>query len=129
MCADSDLLTKLSAASQPWNVSSLAQAAGIAALTEQDFLKTTRALLRTQRKRLTEGLRRFGFWVYPSQANYLLFEGPENLHTQLKAQGIAIRNCDNYHGLGAGWYRIAVRLPEENEELLAAISRIVERKS
>jgi threonine-phosphate decarboxylase len=39
----------------------------------------------------------------------------------MKAEGIAIRSCANYHGLGEGWYRVAVRLPEENEQLIAAL--------
>ena len=44
--------------------------------------------------------------------------------TLAKEQGIAIRNCDNYHGLGSGWYRIGVRLREENEELIRAMAAL-----
>lgn len=43
LCADSALLHRMASASQPWNVSSLAQSAGVAALTEQDFLQRTRS--------------------------------------------------------------------------------------
>ena len=43
----------------------------------------------------------------------------------LKEKGIAIRNCDNYPGLTAGWYRVAVRRHEENEMLIAAIDKIL----
>ena len=35
--------------------------------------------------------------------------------------GILIRSCGNYQGLGTGWYRAAVRGPEENDALLAAL--------
>ncbi len=122
------LLGKMATAVQPWNVSSLAQAAGVAALGEQQFLQDTRALIRTERSWLKAQLEHCGFWVCPSQANFLLFRGPEELHTRLKDRKIAIRNCDNYYGLGAGWYRIAVKLHHENQMLMDAITRIVERK-
>ena len=62
--------------------------------------------------------------VCPSSVNYLLFQAPTCLHTKLRAKKIAIRNCDNYVGLGPGWYRIAVRLHEENEALIRAIKEV-----
>lgn len=125
MSADTCLLTEMSRASQPWNVSTLAQAAGIAALGEEDFLRKTLKLVGEQRAWLQRELEGCGFYVCPSKANFLLFRAPENLHTQLKNEKIAIRNCDNYFGLGPGWFRIAVRSPEENRALMAAICRAV----
>ena len=65
-----------------------------------------------------------GFRVYPSCANYLLFRADSNLHSKLREKKIAIRNCDNYIGLGPGWYRIAVRLHGENETLIRAIQEV-----
>ena len=56
LCADSALLHRMASASQPWNVSSLAQSAGVAALTEQDFLQRTRSLVHTERRWLTDNL-------------------------------------------------------------------------
>ena len=63
------------------------------------------------------------------QANYLLFRGPAGLDAALLRQKIAIRSCANYPGLGDGWYRTAVRLPEENEALLDALRRGMEELS
>ena len=129
LCADSALLRRMAAASQPWNVSSLAQSAGVAALAEQDFLQRTLALVRKERRWLTDNLMALGFWVCPSQANYLLFRGPRGLREGLLRRGIAIRGCGNYSGLGDGWYRIAVRPHEENEALIAAIRQFCKEKS
>lgn len=126
MCANEMLLAKMAETVQPWNVSSLAQTAGIAALQEQPFLRRTKDLVRQERPWLKSQLEGFGFRVCPSETNFLLFHGPEHLHAALKRQAIAIRNCDNYHGLGPGWYRIAVRLHHENQALIQAISKIVE---
>lgn len=122
LCADTELLGKMARTVQPWNVSSIAQAAGIAALQEGDFLKQTRTLIETERPWLKAQLEGLGLHVCDSKANFLLFQGPETLHERLMCRGIAIRNCDNYFGLGAGWYRIAVRQHSENRELIEAIS-------
>jgi len=124
LCADGILLSRMAAASQPWNVSSLAQAAGVAALQEKAFLQKTRDLVAVERQWLKRELEKLGFRVCPSSVNYLLFQAPPCLHTKLKAKKIAIRNCDNYFGLGPGWYRIAVRLHEENEALIRAIKEV-----
>ena len=52
-------------------------------------------------------------------------EGHTECHTRLREQGVLIRNCGNYHGLGEGWYRAAVRTEEENRQLLAAMERVM----
>ena len=124
LCSDSELLEKMSHSAQPWNVSTLAQAAGAAALGERGFLQKTRVLIPQERQWLQKELEKLGFWVCPSHANYILFHGREDLYGRLREQGIAIRSCGNYHGLEAGWYRIAVRLHEENERLIEAVKEV-----
>ena len=121
MCGSDGTLGAMAQAVQPWNVSSLAQAAGLAALEEKEFLKNTKRMVHDQRIWLKEQLENLGFWVSDSKTNYLLFSAPIGLDQKLRQKRIAIRSCDNYHGLEAGWYRIAVRLPEENQKLMDAI--------
>ncbi len=122
LTADAPLLSAMGEESQPWNVSVPAQAAGIAALKEGDFLARANAVIREERPRLKAGLEALGCWVCPSEANYLLFRGPEDLGDRLLKKGIALRSCANYHGLGPGWFRTAVRTREENDRLLAAMA-------
>ena len=124
LCAQGQLLEEMSHTVQPWNVSTLAQSAGVAALHERAFLQRTRALIPVERQWLQSQLEALGFWVCPSKANYLLFQGSQDLWEQLRKQGIAIRCCGNYHGLGTGWYRIAVRLHGENECLIRAMKEV-----
>lgn len=124
LCADSSLLRQMARTVQPWNVSTLAQSAGVAALEEGAFLRKTRELVAVQRQYLVGELERLGFWVCPSGTNYLLFQGAPGLDRALRARGIAVRNCANYHGLGEGWYRIAVRQRDENQRLMAAMEAI-----
>ena len=111
-------------ASPPWNVSSLAQSAGVAALEEGEFLRRTVELVRRERSYLAGELTALGFRVCPSQANYLLLHGAAGLRERLLQRGIAIRGCGNYHGLDEGWYRVAVRSHGENEALIAAIRQL-----
>ena len=123
LTADTDLLAGMSEATQPWNVSVPAQTAGIAALGPERFLEEARAIIRLERPALKAGLEELGLWVCPSDANYLLFRGPADLGEKLLRRGVAVRDCGNYHGLGPGWYRTAVRLREENRRLLEAAAR------
>ncbi len=128
LCADGGLLAKMARLTPPWNVSAPAQAAGEAALAEGDFLEKTRRLIARERRWLTRELEALGLWVCPSQANFLLLQGPPGLSAALRQRGIAIRDCGNYHGLEKGWYRIAVRLPEENQRLITAIRQFCKEK-
>ena len=60
LSADEALLRKMSAAVPPWNVSTLAQAAGVAALGDAELLERNRASIRAERPWLEEKLRKFG---------------------------------------------------------------------
>ena len=125
LTGDRALLARMSRMTQPWNVSLPAQMAGTAVLKEIAFLEESRALIRAERPRLSAALTGLGLAVCPSQANYLLVKSPMALYGPLLERGILIRDCSNYEGLGAGWYRAAVKRPEENGRLLAALEEIM----
>lgn len=125
LCSDVDLLDRLRMAGPPWAVSTLAQAAGCAALREQPYVQSVRALIRTQRPFLQRELRRLGLRVVAGEANYLLFRCRTPLIQPLRERGILLRSCENYPGLDDTWYRTAVRTEEENRRLLAALKEIL----
>ena len=120
------LLREMSQSCQPWNVSLPAQAAGVAALQEWSWVSRARKIVREERTFLSQELLSLNISVCPSEANYLLLRAPLGLDAALLRRGIAIRSCENYPGLGPGWYRIAVRLHEENEALLETMRRVTE---
>lgn len=122
LCADRGLLEQMERCVQPWNLSIPAQAAGVAALKEEDYVRRARELIRTERGRMRAEMERLGLAVYGSKANYLFFRGPEGLDERCLKENILIRNCGNYRGLSEGWYRTAVKLPGENDRLLAALA-------
>lgn len=130
MTGNGALTQALRAAGQPWNVSHLAQRAGVAALGCDAFVRETVRVTARERAFLSEGLRRRGLRPYPGQANFILFRSEDGaLAEKLLPHGIMLRDCANFRGLGAGWYRAAVRKREENGRLLDALQEVLYGKN
>lgn len=116
-----------------WNVSTLAQAAGIAALLaagREDYLKRTRELIEAERAFLTKELTALSCKVYAGAANFLFFRTERPIDRALLERGIAIRTCDNFRGIPFGedhafFSRTAIRTHAENEALLSALRSIL----
>lgn len=123
-------LSRISRYVQPWSVSCFAQAAGIAAAGDKQYLSDLRALVSREREFLSEGMTALGFAPRPSRANFLLFEGEEGLSARLRERGIAVRVCDDFEGLvpqkGKKYYRVGVRTREENQILLQALREVLQ---
>lgn len=125
LCADGALLDKMDRMGQPWEVSGPAQAAGLAALEDQEYRRKTRALIGEQRAWLRQALSELGFNVVGGEANYLFFRADTpDLAAKARRLGVMIRDCANYPGLeGGGYYRAAVRGPEENRRLVQVLDQ------
>jgi len=122
VCGDEGRLESIDQIAQDWSVSSVAQTAGIAALScEPGWSQNTRASVRTERAKLASRLASAGLRVYPSDANFLLIESDAPLYRRLKENGILVRDCSNYRGLDERFIRIGLKTPDENEILLSAI--------
>ena len=89
----------------------------------------TRQLVKSERERMEKELENLRIEYIPSEANFLLFNSEINWFEELKKRGILIRDCANYRGLGNGWYRMAVRLPEENDRLLECMKQVLNERS
>ena len=128
-CSNQKLMDALRARMQPWNISLPAQYAGIAALQETKYVENTQHALMTEREYLIEQLRLIGLetstlmTVYGGAANFLLFRSVPELWNLCMDEGVMLRDCSNFAGLGAGWYRTAVRSRQENTQLVEAIRR------
>lgn len=124
LLAEEALVARVENELAPWGVNALAQAAGIAGLLDAEFERRSLAWLAEERPFLVEGLRRVpGVKVYGGEVNFVLFrcEVPD-LQGKLGRQGILIRSCAAYTGLGDGFYRVAVRTRAESERLLGALA-------
>ena len=126
LCGSEELARRLQDFGQPWAASSVAQAAGLAALEERDYVQHARRLIAAQRPRLAARLASLGLEVIPGAANYLLFRSEDpTLWEKLRERGILLRSCANFEGLDAHWLRTAIRTAEENDRLLSALREVL----
>jgi histidinol-phosphate aminotransferase len=105
----------------PFSVSSLAQAAAVAALASEDEVRARCAAVVGERDRLATALRERGLDVADSQANFVwlpLGEQAAELAAALEARAVITRP---FAGEGV---RVTVGSPEENDVFLAALDDV-----
>ncbi|AGB41634.1 L-threonine-O-3-phosphate decarboxylase/histidinol-phosphate aminotransferase [Halobacteroides halobius DSM 5150] len=120
-----ELIKKLNASKDPWNVNCLAQLAGEKALNDKEYIKQTEEAILREKEFLYQKLNQFSkFKVYYPHANYILVDLENSnltstrLEEKLAQQGILVRNCNTYSGLGEDFIRVAVKSRENNLELI-----------
>lgn len=106
-----------------WNVSGIAQIAGLKALEEEAYVKEAVALIKTERRWLMDELKQLNCNVFSSDANYVLFQSVKDWKQLLLKSQILIRDCQNYRGLTKGFYRVAVQTREKNQQLIEAMRK------
>ena len=118
ICKNQSVLAKIAGQLPEWNLSCFAQEAGRICAKQTDFIRETQNYIEKERLFLEKGLLRKRFRIFPSKANFILLYSEEPLYEKLLAKGILIRDCENFGGLGKGFYRLAVKSRKENEFLL-----------
>jgi len=113
-----DLLNRVR---QPFNVNVAAQAAAVAALSDDAFLARSDAVNRAGMQTFEAAFTRMELPFVPSRGNFVLVQvGPAGrVYQELLKRGVIVRPVANY-GLPE-WLRISIGLPEENERLLAVL--------
>ena len=123
VCSNEGLREKIRRQLPEWNLSVFAQRAGIVCAEQaEQYLQDTVEYVKTKRAYLREGLEALGIRVVSGEADFLLLYTTQPIYDRLLAKGILIRNCENFRGLGEGYYRIAVKKQEENEVLLRELA-------
>lgn len=111
----------------PFSVNLLAEAAGLAALEDTAFIAASLEAVHRGREWLSAKLTELGCTVYPSQANFLMFEpalDAAGLFEALLRRGLIVRGLKSY-GL-PDKLRVSIGNDEENALFLAAMKDIVE---
>jgi histidinol-phosphate aminotransferase len=120
-----DILNRLR---QPFNTSSLAQAAALAALGDQTHLARSVELNALGLRQVAAACAALGLGVIPSVGNFLLVDAHTDarpLYEALLRAGVIVRPVANY-GL-PNHLRITIGLPAENDRLAAALSQVLGR--
>jgi histidinol-phosphate aminotransferase len=105
----------------PFSVSSVAQAAAVAALASEDEVRRRVTAVTAERDRLTAALRERGFAVADSQANFVWLpvgERTAELAAALESRAVITRP---FAGQGI---RVTVGAPDEDDVLLAALDEV-----
>jgi histidinol-phosphate aminotransferase len=118
-----ELIERMHSVQPTWSVSSIAQAAGIAALRHRDRTLADRTAAR--RRALVQDLRCLGTEVIEGAANFVLVraDGATPTRIALLKRGIVVRDCTSF-GMPA-WIRVAVRTPAENALLVSALRAVL----
>ncbi len=112
-----------------YSVNQLAVKAGIAVLSDLDFLRETVAMVEQGRTYLREHL---PFETYPTNANFVLADVAPHTSYEvteyLLRQGIIVRNCETFRGCSRSHVRITIGKPWQNARLLEALDAFVRTK-
>lgn len=123
-CGDTELQSRIRAKLQPWNTSIPAQLAGIAALSDTEYLAKTRENLQAERAYLVPRLRELVAEVYDGYGNFLLFRDEPDLKERMLEVGVLIRACGDFEGLDDTYFRIGIRSHSENQEFIRRLARV-----
>ena len=120
-------LEKIKFSTNPYNVNRMTSAAGIAALSENEYyMENCRRIMET-RAYTAEKLIAMGFEVVPSKANFLFAKSPDVdggvLYEKLREKSILIRHFDKE--AISQYNRITIGTREEMDCFLEAVSEIL----
>jgi histidinol-phosphate aminotransferase len=125
--AQPHMIEQMAKVKDSYNCDALAIAAATAAIGDQTWLAENRAKIIATRKRLIDGMRRLGFSVLDSQANFAWCTHPdlpvEPIFEELRRRKILVRYMD-YTAWGDG-LRISVGTDEQIDQCLAQIQSLV----
>ena len=111
----------------PYNINRMTEAAGIAALADRAYFEQNCAAIRATRAQTTAALRRRGFTVLDSSANFVFARCPRlpggELYRRLKDRGVLVRHFDAPRL--ADWLRITIGSPEQMQGLLKALDAVL----
>lgn len=126
ICHNENFVNRIKQNLPEWNLSNIAISAGEACLRNIDYINESVELIEAERKKLELELHKLNFEFFPSDTNFILFKGPLDLQKRLMDKGILIRDCSNFYGLEAGYYRIAVKNKEDNERFIEILRSLYE---
>jgi histidinol-phosphate aminotransferase len=108
---------------QPFNVSSVAQAAAVAALADDAFVAESRERNRDGMARITAGLAVLGLEFIPSYGNFVSFRVADapKVYDRLLRLGVIVRPIASY-GM-PDFLRVSIGLREENARFLSALAQ------
>ena len=120
-------LEKIKFSTNPYNINRLTQAAGVAVLKENAYYMENCKRITETRAYTTDELKKLGFEVLPSSANFVFAKHPdfsgEEIYLKLRETGILVRHFTSKRI--CEFNRITIGSAEEMQKLVEALQQIV----
>lgn len=120
-------LDKIKYSTNPYNVNSLTQLAGIAAIEDIEYYRNNARKIIDTRGYTVNALESLGFKVLPSKANFIFAKSPKisglELYLKLKEKGVLIRHFEKERI--KDYNRITIGSREEMEIFVAKVTEII----
>ncbi len=127
--ADADAISLMNRIRQPFNVNSLAQAAGLAALEDEAHIMECVRMIEAGRHYLYDEFKNLGVSYVPSRANFILVDvgrSAADIFQKLLQHGVIVRPLTPF-GMETA-LRITVGTPEENRKLVKALPAVLGKR-
>jgi len=124
--ADPDVISTLLKIKPPFNVNALAQAAGIAALQDSDFVAQSVDANKAGRQMLCRELEKIGLSYAESHTNFILIRIGSNASTvqqELLKRGVIVRPCGGYEL--PEFLRVSIGAPDQNKRLITTLHEVL----
>jgi histidinol-phosphate aminotransferase len=120
-----DVADILNRVRQPFNVNSIAQAAAVASLADDDFVARSYAANQAGMAQITQGLTALGLNFIPSKGNFVTFKVSDAtlVNQQLLKSGVIVRPVANYDM--PNYLRVSIGLFSENARFLEVLEKII----
>lgn len=121
--ADAQVADMMNRVRQPFNVNSVAQAAAVAALQDEDFVRQTNELNRRGMEQISAGLRKLGLEYIPSYGNFIAFKIGDGMkmYRRLLELGVIVRPVAGY--AMPEYLRVSIGTASENEKFLSVLAQ------
>jgi histidinol-phosphate aminotransferase len=112
----------------PYSLDKVSEMTAVAALTNTSYVDAAVRLVRSERDRLSAGLRSLGFAPFPSESNFIMFRSPKpsaELVKRLADKGVLIRDFGRLRMLES-CVRTTIGTKELNDMLLGKLKEVTE---
>jgi threonine-phosphate decarboxylase len=114
---------------QPWPLNCVGEAFAVAcAKRPEPFLSESAHRIFLLRESMMHALRGLGYEPCPSDVNFILVKSTERsadeIYDRLLERSMLIRKCSNFSSLDGRYFRLAVRLREDQDRLFSELAMI-----
>ncbi|MFA4828118.1 MAG: threonine-phosphate decarboxylase CobD [Thermodesulfovibrionales bacterium] len=122
------VIKKIISYKEPWTVNTIAQRAGVVAMSDIEYRDKTFSVIKQEKKFMEDSFGKLRIDYIPSAVNYYLIRlnnAGEVIHS-LSDKEILVRDCSNFAGLNRKYIRIAVKSRKDNMRLLKELSNFLD---